>query len=197
MGGVYQPPAHAEHRVPVLHELVRRAALGHLVTLGAEGLVANAVPLLLDAHRGPLGTLVGHLARANPQWQDVQATGEALVIFAWPDAYVVVVHARGPLVVHDDPAWVEGLVRRLTAEHERGRPEPWAVDDAPRRFVEGMLRSIVGIEVPIRHLEGKRKLSQNRPEGDIAGVVAAFDAAGPREQAVAGAMREAMPGLGG
>lgn len=214
---MYQPPAFVEDRLEVLHQLVRRAALGHLVTVGTEGIVANPLPLLLDADRGPLGTLVGHLARANPQWQDVAPGSEALVIFAGPDAYVspsaypskadgrrvvptwdyVVVHARGPLVVHDDPTWVEGLVRRLTDHHEAARPDPWSVDDAPRRFVDGMLGAIVGIEVPLTRLEGKRKLSQNRPEGDVAGVVAAFDAAGSRERAVAAAMREAIPHLAG
>jgi transcriptional regulator len=80
-----------------------------------------------------------------------------------------------------------------TDEHEAGRAEPWSVDDAPGPFVDKMLRGVVGIELPITRLEGKRKLSQNRPEADIAGVVAAFEGGTPREQAVAGAIREAVP----
>lgn len=212
MAGMYQPPAHAEDRVPVLHELMRRAVLAHLVTVGESGLVANPVPLLLDAERGPLGTLVGHLARANPQWQHVSRSREALAIFAGPDAYVspslypskaeggrvvptwdyVVVHAHGRLLVHDDAAWVGQLVRRLTGTHEATRDEPWSVDDAPEAFVEGMVRAIVGIELPITRLEGKRKLSQNRPAGDLAAVRTAFEAGDPREQAVAAAMRHAL-----
>lgn len=100
-------------------------------------------------------------------------------------------------MVHDDPAWVEGLVRRLTDHHEVGRNEPWSVDDAPRRYVEGTVGAIVGVEVPITRLGGKRKLSQNRPAGDVAGVLATFEAGGPRKGSVAAAMREAMPGLEG
>lgn len=217
MGGVYQPVAFVEDRLPVLHGLMARAALAHLVTVGRSGIEANPVPLLLDADRGPYGTLVGHLARANPQWQGVAPGAEALAIFAGADAYVspssypskaeggrvvptwdyVVVHAHGPLIVHDDPTWVEGLVRRLTDAHEAaalgaGGGPPWSVDDAPAPFVAGQLRAIVGIEVPIRRLEGKRKLSQNRPPGDIAGVLATFEAGTPRQRGVAEAMHKAF-----
>ena len=80
-------------------------------------------------------------------------------------------HVYGELVVHDDAAWLDDLVRRLTAKHEEGRPQPWAVDDAPPRFVAGQLRAIVGMEVLISRVEAKAKLSQNRPAADIDGVV--------------------------
>jgi transcriptional regulator len=216
---MYQPPAHTEDRLPVLHDLIRQIGLAQLVTVGASGLVSNPVPLLLDPAAGPFGTLFGHLARANPQWSDLQPGPEALAIFAGPDGYVspslypskaasggrvvptwdyVVVQARGPLIVHDDPAWVGGLVRQLTASHEAGRHEPWAVDDAPARYLQGMLAGIVGIELPLTRIEGKLKLSQNRPPADIAAVLAAFEQGGPRERAVAAAMRDTgLPGAEG
>ena len=89
----------------------------------------------------------------------------------------------GRLVVHDDPAWVEALVRRLTAKHEGCRAHPWSVDDAPTRFLEGQLRAIVGVELLITRIEAKAKLSQNRPEADVAGVVAGLAADGHAEVA--------------
>jgi transcriptional regulator len=74
-------------------------------------------------------------------------------------------------VVHDDPVWTEDLVRRLTTKHEAHRDHPWSVDDAPRSFIEGQLRAIVGVELEITRIEAKAKLSQNRPAADIAGVI--------------------------
>ena len=142
------------------------------------------------------------MARNNDQWR--RALGESLAIIRGPDAYVspswyaakaehgrvvptwnyVTAHVYGELVVHDDPAWVEDVVRRLTAKHEAarlaspGQPMPWSVDDAPRAFIEGQLRAIVGLELQITRIEAKAKLSQNRPVGDIAGVDAGLSARG-------------------
>jgi len=205
---MYRPAAFTVDDVDEAHRLIRAASVAHLVTVGEAGLDASVVPLLLDAERGPYGTLVGHLARPNPQWKDLGG-GKALAIFAGPDAYVSpstyptkatnpkvvptwnyeVVHAHGRLVVHDDPAWVEGLVRRLTQHHEGGRAERWAVDDAPEAYIEAMTKAIVGIELEITRLEAKRKLSQNRSEDDRAGVRSALAAGTAKERAVADAMR--------
>ena len=193
------------HRAP---RLIRTSGAAHLVSLTADGLVGSVLPLLLDQDRGPFGTLVGHLARGNHHWRDVTPGVESLAIFAGPDAYIspswyatkretgkvvptwnyVAVHAYGELVVHDDPVWLDGLVRRLTDHHEGRRDEPWSVDDAPADFVRAQLRAIVGIELPITRLEGKRKLSQNRPAADVAGAVAGLAAGGPTERAVADLM---------
>jgi transcriptional regulator len=117
----------------------------------------------------------------------------ALAIVRGPDAYVspsfyaqskpahgrvvptwnyVTAHVYGSLIVHDDPAWTESVVRRLTAKHEAGRSRPWSVDDAPRSYIEGQLRAIVGVELVISRIEAKAKLSQNRPPADIDGVIA-------------------------
>ena len=182
-----------------------------LVTLSGGRLIATILPLLFDPADGPLGTLRGHLARANPQWRDGPSGVEALAIFDGPDAYVsprlyaatrrsgrhvptwnyTTVQAAGALVVRDDPAWLIEIVRRLTDRHEARWPDGWSVDDAPPDYIESELRAIVGIELRISRLEGKRKLSQNRAPADVDGVIAGLDAGAPREQAVASEMRRA------
>jgi transcriptional regulator len=182
-----------------------------LVTLSGGRLIATILPLLFDPADGPLGTLRGHLARANPQWRDGSSGVEALAIFDGPDAYIsprlyaatrrsgrhvptwnyTTVQAAGALVVRDDPAWLIEIVRRLTDRHEARWPDGWSVDDAPPDYIESELRAIVGIELRISRLEGKRKLSQNRAPADVDGVIAGLDAGAPREQAVASEMRRA------
>ena len=207
---MYLPAHFAETRLDVLHDAIRRTGLATLVTVGADGIVANHVPLILDPTVGPNGTLYGHLARGNPQWRDVAEATGALAIFLGPNAYVspawyptkqatgqvvptwnfLAVHAYGPLNVYEDHERLRAHVARLTAHHEAGRPEPWAVDDAPEPYVQGMLKGIVGIEIPIRRLEGKWKLSQNRPAEDRAGALAGLAAsADPQAQQVAALMR--------
>jgi transcriptional regulator len=156
------------------------------------------------------GALYGHVARNNDQWRK-PALGESLAIVRGPDAYVspswyaakaehgrvvptwnyVTAHVYGRLVVHDDPAWVEDVVRRLTAKHEAarltsaGQPPAWSVDDAPRAFIEGQLRAIVGLELQITRIEAKAKLSQNRPVADVPGIVAGLSARGDDRSAQA------------
>jgi transcriptional regulator len=99
------------------------------------------------------------------------------------------VHVTGQLVVHDDPVWVEDLVRRLTERHEAASARPWSVDDAPAAFVTGQLRAIVGVEVLISSVVGKAKLSQNRPAADVDGVVTGLRARG--DEATAAAVEQA------
>jgi len=183
-------PQHFAMDDDAVQELLREHGAGDLVTATAEGLVATMLPFVYDASRGPHGALLGHVARNNEHWRHAPV-GEALVILRGPDAYVspqwyaakrehgrvvptwnyVTAHVYGELVVHDDVDWLDDLVRQLTAKHEAGRPEPWAVDDAPPRFVAGQLRAIVGMELVISRIEAKAKLSQNRPAADIDGVV--------------------------
>jgi transcriptional regulator len=186
------PGPFRQEDIAAMHALMRASPLATLVTLGPSGLAANHIPLLVDPHgpHGPHGTLRGHVARANPVWREFDAAQGALAVFTGPDAYITpswysakaetgkvvptwnyaVVHAAGPLVVHDDPAWVLGLVTALTQTHEAGRVAPWQVSDAPADYVERMVAAVVGIEIPIRRLEGKWKMSQNRPDADRAGV---------------------------
>jgi transcriptional regulator len=201
---VYNPPPFQVTDRIVLRDTIRRLGAGELITAGAAGLEATLVPVLVD---DDATRLTAHVARANPQWRNDGA--DALVTFRGPDAYVspgwypskrehgkvvptwnyVVVQARGRLIVHDDPAWVLDLVRRLTDVHEAGRAEPWSVDDAPADYLEGMARAIVGVEVEITDLVGKWKLSQNRPVADAAGVIEGLRLGGsPSQLAVAEAM---------
>src|SRR5262245_26390554 len=190
---MYNPAHFREARIPVLHELIRHHPLAALVTLGPEGLVANHIPMEIDPEPGPFGTLRGHVARANPVWREAGASAiEALAIFAGPQRYITpswyptkaesgrvvptwnyaVVHVHGPLRAIDDAAWLRAFVTRLTDRHEAARAVPWRVTDAPDDFIERQLGAIVGIEIPVRRLEGKWKVSQNRDEGDRSGVVA-------------------------
>ena len=206
---MYVPPHFKEDDVARLHGAIRDAGLATLVTLTAGGLIASHVPMLLDADAGPFGTLVGHLAKPNPQ--AAGAIGEALAIFQGPDGYITpswyatkqethkvvptwnyaAIHAYGTLEFFDDPARLLEVVTRLTERHESGRAAPWAVSDAPVDFVQGMLKGIVGFALPIVRLEGKVKMSQNRPPADREGVIAGLRADG--KDAVAEAVAAAAP----
>jgi len=211
---MYVPPAFAESRAEVLHALIRAHGFGALVTQGSNGLTANHLPFELDPEPAPFGTLRAHVARANPVWRDVVPSSEALVIFQGAQTYITpswyvtkqetgkvvptfnyaVVHAHGLLRIIEDPAWLRGLVERLTDAYERPRPQPWKVADAPEEFVQTMLKAIVGIEIPIARLVGKWKVSQNRPAADQAGVVAGLLAAGdPASTAMADEVSARMP----
>jgi transcriptional regulator len=187
---MYTPPAFAEDDPATIRQIVRDARLATLVTATAEGLVATPLPLML-ADEGERGVLYGHVAKANPQWK-LPPVGEALAMFSGPDAYItpsryaskrehgkvvptwnyVAVHAYGPVEFFEDADRLYDVVTRLTNLHEGERPERWAVTDAPAKFIRSQLRGIVGLRLPIARIEGKRKLSQNRPAGDRQGVAA-------------------------
>jgi len=187
---MYVPSHFEETRLAVLHDLVRNHPLATLVTLDRDGLNANHIPIELDPEPSPLGTLRGHVSRANPLWRDFSADVGTLVIFQGPETYITpswyqtkqesgkvvptwnyaVVHAYGPLRIVEDPVWLRALVERLTDRHEAQRAEPWEVADAPDDYIKGQLQGIVGIEIPIERLIGKWKVSQNRPEVDRKGV---------------------------
>ena len=184
-------PAHFAPDDGCVSELLRHHGAADLITLTDEGLIATMLPFIYVPEAGEHGALHGHVARNNDQWK-LPAVGEALAIVRGPDAYIsptwyeskaehgrvvptwnyVTAHVYGRLVIRDDPDWTENLVRRLTAKHEAGNEHPWSVDDAPRAFIDGQLRAIVGIELEITRIEAKAKLSQNRPEADVAGVIA-------------------------
>ncbi|GGT85460.1 FMN-binding negative transcriptional regulator [Actinomadura citrea] len=190
-------PAHFSADDAEVRELLAGCGAADLVTVTPRGLIATYLPVLYDPSVGEHGAMLAHVARNNDQWRE-PADGEALLIVHGPDAYVspswyaskaehgrvvptwnyLTAHVYGRLVVHDDPAWVESMVRRLTDRHERGRAPSWAVDDAPPAFVAGQLRAIVGLELRVTRVEAKAKMSQNRPEADVAGVVAGYRAQG-------------------
>jgi transcriptional regulator len=205
---VYVPAHFAAESDEAVLGLLRRVGVGDLIMPTRDGLMATFLPLLHDpGGDGAPGVLRGHVARNNPQWRE-PATGPALVIVRGPDGYVsptwyastyehgrvvptwnyVTAHVHGEFVVHDDAEWVERVVRDLTAKHEAGFDPAWHVDDPPGAYVAGQLRAIVGVEVRITSVEAKFKLSQNRPDADVDGVIAGL--AGTDER-LAAAVRDA------
>jgi transcriptional regulator len=195
-------PAHFAASPDAIQDLLTRPAAANLVTATPQGILATLLPLIYEPSIGEHGALHGHVARNNPQWS-APALGESLAILQGADAYVSpswypsksehgrvvptwnysTAHVYGRLVVHEDTAWLGSHVRRLTDVHEAGADRPWSVDDAPERFLSGQLRAIVGVELIISRIEGKTKLSQNRTDADISGVVAGLCAGGQREMA--------------
>lgn len=187
---MYLPASFRQDDLATLHREMHQSRLATLVSKGPSGLMASHLPLLLEPGEGRFGTLYGHFAKANPQWRDLAAGAEALVIFQGPDAYVspawypakaehgrvvptwnyISVHARGRAELFDDAERLLHLVGRLSQRHEADRPQPWTVGEAPRDYLDGMLRAIVGFALPIQRLEGKWKLSQNRAPADVRGV---------------------------
>ena len=207
---MYEPPLHRVEDLAALHNLIRSRVFGLLVSNGAEGIVANSVPFVLDTTVSKLGTLKVHLARANPQWRDLEARPDALIVFQGHDHYITpswyatkretgkvvptwnytMVQARGRARVMDE-AWLAQQVEELTRTLEQRRVEPWAVGDAPADFVAMQRRAIVGIEIEILDIKGKWKVSQNRNAADRAGVVSGLDALGDEDsRAMAGIVRE-------
>jgi transcriptional regulator len=187
---MYTSRAFALDDLPQIQQLIQHTRLAQLVTVGEDGLQASHLPLLLNPDEGPNGTLYGHLAKANPQWRELQNGSEALVIFAGADAYIspafypakaehgkvvptwnyIAVHAYGKAEVFSDAERLLKVVTALTERHESGRAQPWAVSDAPADYIDGMLKAIVGFALPIERVIGKHKLSQNRSAADMAGV---------------------------
>ncbi len=209
---MYEPPLHRQDDSAAQHDLIRRCPLGLLVSHGAQGLVANAIPFLVDAGVGKLGMLSAHMARANGQWRDLREAGEALVVFHDVDHYVspswyatkretgkvvptwnyVMVQARGAPRVIEDEAWLRRQIAALTRSQESSRAAPWAPSDAPEDFIAAMIGQIVGLEIEITDIRGKWKASQNRPAADRAGVVAGLTADGDAQAlAMAAIVREA------
>lgn len=205
---MYIPPHFAESRVDELHRIMRENPLGILVTQAHHVLDANHLPFMFDAQRGPHGALLAHVARANPLWQEVKSGEKVLVIFRGVQGYISpnwypgkhethrrvptwnyeVVHAHGTFHVHDEGKLTRGVVARLTREHEAAQAKPWKMGDAPPDYMDEQLRHIVGIEVRIDQLVGKRKLSQNHVARDRDGAVEGLAAKG--QQSLARAMKE-------
>lgn len=202
-------PRHFQADAREARQLLEEITAADLITPTANGLFATFLPLIYDAPAGEqagaeFGTLIGHVARKNDHWR-LESTGESMVIVHGPDGYIspgwyeskrehgrvvptwnyLTAHVHGELLIHDDPVWLEALVRRLTTRYEANRPQPWSVDDAPRDYTEGQLRAIVGVELRITRVEAKAKLGQNRSSADIDGVIDGLRADGADELAEA------------
>ena len=194
---MYVPPLFAETDVPRLHDMIRAARLASLVTFGETGIEASHVPMILDPEPAPWGTIYGHIARTNPQWQRHDPAVPALAIFLGPDAYVSPAwyptkRQTGKVVrFFEDAESLLSIVTRLTERHEKDRAEPWRVDDAPADYIASMLKAIVGFALPIARLEGKWKMSQNRPHQDRLGAVEGLKREGGAAEATVAALVQA------
>ncbi|MFM8468107.1 MAG: FMN-binding negative transcriptional regulator [Oxalobacteraceae bacterium] len=184
---MYLPPHFAETRPEELHRIIREHPLGMLVTQAGGILDANHLPFECDSDQGAQGTLLAHIARANPLWTECRAGAAVMVVFRGVEGYISpnwypskhethrqvptwnyeVVHVHGRLRIVDDEKFIRGVVARLTREHEATEPRPWKMGDAPKDYMDEMVSKVVGIAVEIDRLEGKRKLSQNRESRDI------------------------------
>jgi transcriptional regulator len=208
---MYAPTPFAESDPNVLRDAVRTIGAGELITVGSEGLEASFIPLLIS---DDAATVTGHLAKGNGQWKRADVSVPALVSWVGPDAYIspnyypskrehgkvvptwnfITVQAKGILSFHEDDAWKRSHVSSLTDVHEAGFPTPWSVDDAPSEFIDRMVTAIVGVELRVNAIEGKWKLSQNRPPPDIAGAISGLQSQGPVAATVAREMATAARG---
>lgn len=184
---MYIPAKFAETDRARIADLIRSYPFATLISHNGEAPFASHLPVLYHSDRGDHGTLVTHLARANPQWRQFADGREVLLTFHGPHAYVspswygtspavptwnfAVVHAYGIPHFIDEPVALRAMLRELVARFEAGRPEPYgdALTDA---YLDQMMPGIVGLEIPISRLEAKLKLSQNRPATDQARVIA-------------------------
>jgi transcriptional regulator len=210
---MYQPSHFRVEDRAALVDVMRRHPLAQVITAGPSGLVANPIPFTV-VEEGEVLRLRAHLARANPQWKDIAAGAETLVVFQSTDHYVtpswyetkretgkvvptwnyVVVQARGAVTVDDSADWLRAQVEQLTGEQEATVNSDWKVSDAPESFMQVMMRGIVGIEMVVSDLAGKFKLSQNRPVADRETVVAGLQAhAAPEALDMAGLVRKHAP----
>jgi transcriptional regulator len=187
---MYVPTHFAETNVSVLQQLILQHPLGAWVALADGELDVNHLPFLLDPSPSPWGTLMGHVARANPIWRSFSRSQASVVVFQGAQAYITpswypskaehgqvvptwnyaVVHAYGLPRAIEDRDWLLDHVTRQTNLREAGAAAPWQVSDAPADFIDSRLRGIVGVEIPITKLVGKWKVSQNRTKADRRGV---------------------------
>lgn len=187
-------------------KLARRFA-GILVSVDADGQpVATHMPVLWNTEKR---IATGHIARANPQWK--LGAGRGLIVLAGPEAYVSpsyypskrehgktvptwnyeAVHLSGAIEWFDDATRLDGVVRDLSNFHEHDRDHPWALGDAPRAYIDALLRGIVGVEMHVERIDAKRKLSQNKSAGDFEGVIEGLEAVGDAESAEVAALMRA------
>jgi transcriptional regulator len=192
---MYNPSHFAEERTEVLHSFIRQHPFAAIVSCGRDGPEATHVPLVLHPDTGPKGVLRCHMARANRQWETVQSSPAVLAIVLGPEHYItpswypskrehgkvvptwnyVAVHVRGRARLFEDRDALLSHLRTLTEQSEHALDTPWSIDDAPQEYLEAMSKAIIGIEIAIESMEGKWKVSQNRPEADRRGVVAGLD----------------------
>lgn len=210
---MYIPAAFRETRLDVLYALMRDNRFATLISQLDGQLFATHVPILLDPTRGAQGTLLGHLARANPHWQAFINTNEgpeSLVIFQGPHAYISpswyeselavptwnysAVHVYGRPAVLEDPRRIRTLLDETVGTFEASLPRPWTTGRLTEDYITNMAQGIVAFEMEIARIEGKRKLGQNRPVADMRSAAAGLqEHGGALGKAVADQMLEAAP----
>ncbi len=210
---MYAPTRFREERPEVLAQAIETIVFASLVTPTADGLQVSHVPMVFKPADGERPAILeSHVARPNPHWQALAGAGPSVAIFQGPQAYIspawypskrehgkvvptwtyIAVHAHGPLTTFNGEGELGRHLRELTALKENGRAEPWQVEDAPARFIEGLERAIVGLRMTVERLEGAWKLNQHKPEADRAGMMTGLAASSdPRDRLVAEAMRQA------
>lgn len=192
---MYTPDNFKVTDLPTLQRDMERWNFATLITPQPQGdLQVTHLPLLLNRDNGRLGALAGHMAKTNPQWKAFGASLESLAIFHGPHAYVsprwyrtevavptwnyAVVHAYGiPRVLHEAES-MERHLHQLIRYHEGTAPESWRPDKLPRETFEALIKAVVCFEMPVARIEGKAKLSQNRPAHDVPGVIQGLQATG-------------------
>lgn len=184
---IYVPGDFAETDRQTLLQLIRENSFATLISSGSNDPIIAHVPVLLDDGGNSLQC---HVARANPLWRDFSKDRELLVIVHGPHHYIspawyateqpsvptwnyATVHVHGIAEIVEDRGRIESMLQRLVAEHESSRDAPWSMD-LPADYLRNMVDGIVAFEVRITRMEGKFKLSQNRPPADRDNVIAAL-----------------------
>jgi len=210
---MYTPKHFSAPSEAALRALIRAYPFATLITMAATGVEVNHLPLYLDGDR----VLGGHVARANPLWQDAQPEQEVMVVFHGLHTYVtpswyaskaqtgmvvptwnyVVVHVRGTLRVIEDAQWLRNHLTALTAQQEVAFEQPWQLEDAPVGFIDKLMQAVVGIEIEITQLTGKWKVSQNQPLENQQGVLQGLRASDASHSHDMAAVVAAVNGLNG
>jgi len=213
---IYNPPAFRETDLPAMHAQISASGLATLITVGADGPIVSHLPMLLDPKAGAFGTLTGHVARANPQWQESDFGKLAIAMFMGPDAYISpswypskaehgkvvptwnysAIYARGTIETFDDAEELRAHVSALSEHFERSMPKPWQVNDAPEDYLQRQVKGIVGLRLTIGAIEGKSKLSQNRAKADYDSVAAALSTSERPDARVVGHMMKQRSSAG-
>lgn len=194
---MYVPSVFQVENLLLQHELIEKNPFATLITNIDGEPFATHLPLLLDRTRGDFGTLLGHVAKANPHWQAFREGETSLAIFHGPQAYIspnwyvdpktavptwnyAVVHAYGTVEMKADAEWLTGFLSRMAEVFEQSFETPWN-NELPSDLNEKLLHSIIGFELRMTRLEGKFKLGQNRSEEDQRGMQSGLENVGAVE----------------